>query len=162
MVIADPFCSARNIQRFFQIANTYSLRTMSATNKLFAYGILMWPDVLEAVTGRCMTGEKMTLAGYKRLRAKDRHYPVMLRALKDSVSGVLYTGLTDDEFRCLDTFEGVEYERTEVALGAGAAFAYVLSNDWKHIADSKAWKPEQLTPEDLAMYCVQYTGWTKV
>lgn len=129
---------------------------------LFAYGTLMWPDVLEAVTGRRMAGEKITLAGYKRLRAKDRHYPVILRSPEDSVSGVLYTGLTEEEFQCLDAFEGVEYDRTEVALGEGTAFAYVLSNDWKHIADSKPWIPDPLRPEDVAMFCKEYTGSSKV
>lgn len=129
---------------------------------LFAYGTLMWPEVLEAVMGRRMAGEKVTLAGYKRLRVKGQHYPVMLESPDDSVNGVLYNGLTEEEFHCLDAFEGVEYDRTEVALGEGTAFAYVLSNDWKHIADSCLWKPEQLRPEELAMFCEEYKGWSKV
>lgn len=135
---------------------------MSATNNLFAYGTLMWPDVLKAVTGRRMAGEKMTLPGYKRLRVKNQPYPVIIRSPEDSVSGVLYTGLTEEEFQCLDAFEGVEYDRTEVVLGEATAFAYVLSNDWKHIADSKPWNPDQLKPEDLEMFVEEGSDWPKV
>lgn len=129
---------------------------------LFAYGTLMWPDVLEAVTGRRMEGRKITLSGYKRVRVKDQHYPVILQSEEDSVEGILYLHLTEEEFRCLDAFEGMEYDRTEVLLGEDNAFAYVLSNDWEHVADSTPWKPEDMRPEHLAMFCEEYRGWSEV
>jgi gamma-glutamylcyclotransferase (GGCT)/AIG2-like uncharacterized protein YtfP len=126
---------------------------------LFAYGTLMWPEILESVMGRRMAGEKMVLAGYTRLRVKGQHYPVILQSLEDSVEGVLYTNLTAEEFQSLDAFEGVEYDRTEVCISGTPAFVYVLSDDWKHIADSKPWKPEDLAADELAQFCSDYKGW---
>ncbi|MDF7822959.1 gamma-glutamylcyclotransferase [Pontiellaceae bacterium B12227] len=119
---------------------------------LFAYGTLMWPEVLEAVMGRRMTGGSSTLPGYTRLRAKERHYPVVIQCLEDSVEGVLYTGLTEREFQCLDAFEGEEYDRIEVELGGVRAQVYVLSNAWKHIATHEPWTPDQLRPEHVALF----------
>jgi gamma-glutamylcyclotransferase (GGCT)/AIG2-like uncharacterized protein YtfP len=129
------------------------------TMNLFAYGTLMWTDVLEAVMGRRLEGEKRVLAGYKCLCVKGQHYPAILQSLEDSVEGVLYANLTADEFQSLDAFEGEEYERIEVCIDGTPAFVYVLSEDWKHIVDSNIWKPEVLTAEALAQFCSDYKGW---
>jgi gamma-glutamylcyclotransferase (GGCT)/AIG2-like uncharacterized protein YtfP len=125
---------------------------------LFAYGTLMWPEVLEAVTGRRMTGEKMTLSGYKRLRVKGERYPVVIDSARDSVEGVFYRNLSTREFQCLDRFEGEQYDRIEQTFGAERAFVYVLSKDWKHIAEIEVWGPEHLTEEDLAAFLQEYKG----
>ncbi|MDF7807002.1 gamma-glutamylcyclotransferase [Pontiellaceae bacterium B12219] len=126
---------------------------------LFAYGTLMWPEVLEAVTGRRLAGEKTVLAGYTRLRVKDQLYPVIIPSLDDAVEGVLYRNLTAKEFQALDAFEGEEYDRTAVCIGGTPAFVYVLSEDWKHIADSAPWNPEDFAADELAQFCSGYKGW---
>ena len=69
---------------------------------LFAYGTLMWPGVLEAVTGRRLKGVNAILEGYIRLRVKGQHYPVVVPSPGDSVEGILYSGLTEGELRALD------------------------------------------------------------
>ena len=119
----------------------------------------MWPEVLEAVTGKRMTGTKTVLEGYTRRRVKGEHYPVVIRSLEDSVEGVLYEGLTEEAFRALDIFEGEAYERVAHAVNGTLAFVYVLSDDWKHIAEFRAWHPEDVQPEHLAAFCSEYKGW---
>ena len=126
---------------------------------LFAYGTLMWPEVLESVMGRRLEGCKAVLHGYTRRRVKGQHYPVVFQCLEESVEGVLYKGLTKAEFRALDIFEGEEYDRVELGFDGTPAFVYVLSKDWKHIVDSKPWKPEDLQPGHLAQFCSDYKGW---
>lgn len=127
---------------------------------LFAYGTLMWPEVLESVIGRRPAGEPAVLSGFRRLRVKGEHYPAMVRSAGDSVEGVLYRGLTDEEFRHLNLFEGAEYNRAEVHVNGSPAITYLLSNDWKHIAESRRWEPEHLRPEHLAAFCAEYKGWS--
>ncbi|QBG48503.1 gamma-glutamylcyclotransferase [Verrucomicrobia bacterium S94] len=129
---------------------------------LFAYGTLMWPEVLESVTGRRIAGTAAVLRGYRRLRVKGEHYPVVVPSSADCVEGVLYCGLTMQEFRLLDDFEGDQYDRIEADIGDDTAFVYVLSSDWKHIADSQRWNPEDLKPEQLAEFCSEYCGWDKI
>lgn len=122
----------------------------------------MWPEVLQAVMGRRLEGEPATLEGYTRLRVIGQHYPVIVVSLDDSVAGILYQGLTADEFGRLDAFEGEEYDRIGVCLGDAKAFAYVLSDDCRHIAAPEPWHPEQLTPGQLASFCSEYKGWSEV
>lgn len=119
----------------------------------------MWPEVLEAVTSRCMIGTKAVLEGYTRRGVKGEHYPVVIPSLEDSVEGVLYEGLTTQEFQALDIFEGEAYDRVAHIFNGTAAFVYVLSKDWKHIVDSNPWHPEELNAEHLAAFCSEYKGW---
>lgn len=129
---------------------------------LFAYGTLMWPEVLEAVTGRRMTGTKAVLEGYTRRRVKGEHYPVVIQSLEDSVEGVLYEGLTEREVQVLDDFEGEAYDRVVHEFNGAPAFVYVLSDDWKHIAESLPWNPADFNAEHLAAFCSEYRGWDDV
>ena len=93
---------------------------------LFAYGTLMWPEVLEAVIGKRLSGVPATLHGYIRLRVKGEHYPVVLPSDAASVEGMLYKGLCDTDFAHLDRFEGVEYDRTAVSQDGIEAQVYLL------------------------------------
>lgn len=127
---------------------------------LFAYGTLMWPEVLESVMGRRVAGTEAVLADYVRLRVKDQHYPAVVQSAGDSTKGLLYRGLTTEEFRCLDAFEGEEYDRIEADIAGTRAFVYVLSSRWRHIAEPKRWHPEELRPEMLARFCADYKGWS--
>ncbi|MDZ8117982.1 gamma-glutamylcyclotransferase family protein [Pontiella agarivorans] len=126
---------------------------------LFTYGTLMWPEVLESVIGRRLTGTRAVLEGYIRLRVKGQHYPVAVRSPEDAVEGTLCTGLFPEELQCLDRFEGVEYDRVETDFDGTAAWVYVLSKDWKSIAAPTLWKPADLRPEHLAAFCAEYRGW---
>jgi gamma-glutamylcyclotransferase (GGCT)/AIG2-like uncharacterized protein YtfP len=126
---------------------------------LFTYGTLMWPEVMKAVSGRRPAGEDAVLAGYRRLRVKGEVYPVIVPSADDSVEGLLYRGLDEEALRRLDRFEGEEYERVEVQVGAETAYAYVLSKHCRHIAEDTPWQPEQLAPEHIAAFCSDYKGW---
>ncbi len=117
---------------------------------VFAYGTLMWPEVLEAVTGLQLAGEPHTLMGYKRLRVKGEIYPVIVPSAGDSVDGVLYQDVDVSALGRLDVFEGEAYNRIIESISGTDAWVYVLSDRWRHIADSKCWFPEQLTQDQLA------------
>jgi gamma-glutamylcyclotransferase (GGCT)/AIG2-like uncharacterized protein YtfP len=132
----------------------------SRVMNLFAYGTLMWPEVLEAVIGRSLRGTPAMVRGFLRLRVKGRFYPALVDAhFHDAVEGILYRGLTEEEFRHLDRFEGEEYDRREVGIGAGQAQVYVLSRGCRHLADSCLWRPEDVQQEHLETFCREYKGW---
>ncbi|WP_372806138.1 gamma-glutamylcyclotransferase family protein [Pontiella sp.] len=129
---------------------------------LFAYGTLMWPEVLQSVAGRRLEGTPAILEGYQRLRVVDQHYPVVVPSSGDAVEGMLYLNLTEREFRFLDAFEGEEYDRIEVGIGCETAFVYVLAEAWRHIAADVPWSPDQLTAEHLSAFCSEYKGWAEM
>lgn len=131
-------------------------------NHLFAYGTLMWPEVLAAVIGRPLSGTPATLSGFRRMRVKEELYPALVKSYsREAVKGILYRDLTEEEFRFLERFEGEEYDRKEVCIGAEQAQVYVLSRAWRHIADSRLWRPEDMQKEHLEAFCSEYKGWSK-
>ena len=126
---------------------------------LFAYGTLMWPEVLESVIGRSLSGTPAILRDHLRLRIKGEHYPAVIPRAGHSVPGILYQGLGDADFRQLDRFEGEEYNRLMKPIGAVEAQVYVFGERYRHLLDDQAWWPEQMTPAQLADFCREYKGW---
>ena len=125
---------------------------MNEAHTLFAYGTLMREEVLETVIGRRLQGERAVLSGYRRLCVKGQCYPVLVPSADDTVEGLLYRGITEREIVLLDAFEGCEYDRIGECVNGVPAQVYVLSPAWKHMADSRTWLPEMLTPEQVASF----------
>lgn len=130
--------------------------------QLFAYGTLMWPEVMQSVVGRRLLGVSARLSGYRRLRVKGEHYPVIIASLEDTVDGILYTDLSEHEFELLDQFEGEEYERVSVRIGNSEAQVYVLADGWWHIVNPCIWRAEDVRPEHLRSFCNEYKGWNSL
>jgi gamma-glutamylcyclotransferase (GGCT)/AIG2-like uncharacterized protein YtfP len=126
---------------------------------LFAYGTLMWPEVLESVVGRRLEGAPATVAGFRRYCVEGQSYPAAVAAEGERMEGVVYRDLTEREFRGLDAFEGEEYDRIEVMAGGAAVQIYVLSPAWTHILSPEPWSPERMSPGQLAEFCAEYKGW---
>lgn len=126
---------------------------------LFAYGTLMWPEVLEAVIGRRLQGTPAVVHGYRRLRVRGERYPAVVPSASDSVEGILYGNLGDSEFEHLDRFEGLEYDRRTALVNGLEAQLYVLAGAYRHLADRALWRPEDMQAEHLAAFCTEYKGW---
>ncbi|KLT45811.1 PLP-dependent transferase, partial [Cutaneotrichosporon oleaginosum] len=99
------------------------------TFQLFAYGTLMVPAILLRVLGR--KGEDLKfqdaiLHGYTRHHVKDADYPGLIGSEKlaelgadagdNATRGTLVSGLTPNDMRLLDVFEGDEYERVTASV----------------------------------------------
>jgi gamma-glutamylcyclotransferase (GGCT)/AIG2-like uncharacterized protein YtfP len=124
---------------------------------LFAYGTLMWPEVIAAVVNRPLSGMPATLHGFLRIRVKGERYPALVDShSNDAVEGLLYCGLTRADFRQLDRFEGGQYDRREVCIGSDQAQVYVLSRALRHLADFRPWRPEDMEAECLEAFCREY------
>lgn len=85
-------------------------------NIIFAYGTLMLPEVMEAVTGGRFRSEAATLKDYARYRFKRRVYPGLAREEDGCVTGVVYPGLDGRSIQLLDQFEGPCYKRLAVMV----------------------------------------------
>ncbi len=101
-------------------------------NRLFCYGTLQLPEVMKAVTGQTYHGVSARLPGYAIYRVKDVEYPGVIEAPDNKTSGVLYRGVSDEDLKVLDLFEGELYERSllEVKAKDGKsyhAWVYVIS-----------------------------------
>jgi len=124
-------------------------------NRLFAYGTLLFPEVLRVVTGRALDARPATLDRHRRHRVVGEIFPAVIEAGDDDrVVGALYDGLTGDDWRRLDRFEGDLYDRRVVVVRCGGARVeaqtYVLGAAARHRLDARAWDPEAFALEHLA------------
>ena len=91
---------------------------------LFCYGTLMDMDVLAAVLRRdvsSISSFPAGLAGFRRVRARDHTFPILLPSPGDRVEGLLLAALEPEDITRLDAYEGPGYARhvVEVSTGRG-------------------------------------------
>lgn len=80
-------------------------------HRLFCYGTLQIPAVLEAVIGHRLQGMRTVLPGYAACQIRRAEYPGLVRSPGDKTSGRLYSHVTRLELDVLDRFEGRLYRR---------------------------------------------------
>ena len=101
---------------------------------VFAYGSLMFSDVLFAVTGAWMRSESAAVRGHCVYAVKGKSYPALLRLPAGVAQGRLYRGISAAQLKRLDAFEGTWYVRRRV---------HVLTAQGRTVAFAYAWHPAQ-------------------
>ncbi|MFM8928779.1 MAG: gamma-glutamylcyclotransferase family protein [Betaproteobacteria bacterium] len=150
----------------------------------FAYGSLMWPDIMTRVCGREVSALQHTQAwlhGHARHPVRGQDYPGLVpQSGAQALQGVLYTGLTPQDFQRLDAFEGQEYERVPVEVvlehpattdglaPAGAApaarqktWVYRYRPEFEHRLEPGDWSPQAFEAQGKARFCARYVGFTQ-
>ena len=111
-----------------------------ATEALFAYGTLQYPDVQCEQFGRLLSGTADALTGYRLGRiaiadpevvrkSGESHYPVLAPDSEGSqrIAGTLYW-MTKQELDAADIYEAEDYKRQRVRLESGEeAWVYVAA-----------------------------------
>jgi gamma-glutamylcyclotransferase (GGCT)/AIG2-like uncharacterized protein YtfP len=139
---------------------------MSASTmfRLFAYGTLQLPEVLQAVIGQRREGVPALLSGYRRFCVPGKPYPAMVVDGASSVPGLLYDGLSAAELELLDYYEGELYERHELLVQVQSAqlpaMSYVLGSAHGALVTEEPWNLQAFEREHLARY-LQRLGHTR-
>jgi len=107
--------------------------------RLFAYGTLLVPEVMEIVTGRGFASEPARLADHRCRLLRGAVYPGVLPVRGETTQGRVHHGLDARALERTDRFEGALYERRalEVTLARGTgceAFVYVLRSEHRALA----------------------------
>ena len=133
----------------------------------------MWPDIMARVCGRDpLTGfaaggcQPSWLDGHARHPVLGQDYPgLVVDHLAPPLRGVLYRGITPQEWVRLDAFEGLEYERVQVWVRPGTqvaarepAWAYRFRDEFVHRLGPGAWSEEAFAAEGKARFCARYIG----
>jgi len=130
---------------------------------LFAYGTLMWPEILADVIGRSLESVPAQLSNARRLRVRDEVYPAVVPESGAQIGGAVYIGLTHTEMVALDRFEGPEYERrfveVETPSGPIEAAVYFTSQNGLELLEKEEWLPEHLPPALVDRFRDTYKGW---
>ena len=116
--------------------------------RIFAYGTLLFDDVMEAVVGHCFDGAPARLRGYERRRVQARSYPAIVTAEDKITEGIVFSGLDEETLARLDVFEGSSYIREWVTLETGAgAWTYVVAPGQEHLLSEQPWDPDDFLLE---------------
>jgi gamma-glutamylcyclotransferase (GGCT)/AIG2-like uncharacterized protein YtfP len=136
---------------------------MTETNDLFAYGSLMCPDIMAAVSGLDLEGRQAVLPGYRRLLVRGEQYPGVVPAPEASVTGVVYQNITPEGWARLDRFEGVMYERSPVGIayndgGSGLVCCYLFKPAFHDRLTSEDWDFAAFLRQGKTIFQNQYCG----
>jgi len=125
-------------------------------HRVFAYGTLCVREIMERIVGRPHALLPAVLQGYSRRSLKDRAYPALVHDPSTSTRGMLYLGLSDEELRKLDDYEGREYDRelveAETRHGPTSCFVYVLSPRHAKLALQEIWDLGKFLDDHVSQY----------
>ena len=137
--------------------------TAATASKLFVYGTLLAPEVLNGLLRRVPSHQPALLHGFSRWKVQSYPtIPAIIRSAGGSVEGHLLEDLTEQELRALDYYEDDGYERLVVEVcprGDGflsetiEAHAYVWPSDHAdELAVGDGWSYDEFRSERLARF----------
>jgi gamma-glutamylcyclotransferase (GGCT)/AIG2-like uncharacterized protein YtfP len=130
----------------------------------FAYGSLIFEEVMTAVTGRKYSGLDARLEGFARYRVKDESYPGIVASEHSFVDGFLYRRIDPTALSLLDRFEGEYYKRESVEVTTGnakePAQAYIFRPEFSQLLTREAWQKDVFKEHHLSGFLARYKGFT--
>jgi len=130
---------------------------------IFAYGTLLIPEVMYAVTARKFRFEKAILKGYARFRVKGESYPGIIPVTDAMTEGIIYLDVDEWSLERLDEFEGDLYQRTPVRVETEEreirdAETYVIKPEYRGCLSSKKWNVTEFSQKHLKAFLETYQG----
>lgn len=123
---------------------------------VFTYGSLMFPAIWQRVVRGSYRSMPAVLRGYARHAVRGASYPGIVWNRDASVDGVLYCDVEEADLIALDRFEGCEYRRQTVTVGAAdgetvSAVTYLFVAE--HRLSNAPWQPQDL---DIAQFIADH------
>ncbi|MDJ0848718.1 MAG: gamma-glutamylcyclotransferase family protein [Myxococcota bacterium] len=131
------------------------MRPKADARRIFTYGTLAAPEVMEALLGWCPPARPAVLEDHARYALRGRDYPGLVAEPGARTEGLLYEGLEAPAMARLDHFEGNLYERRVVHVHTTAseralAEVYVVPEAGRHLLAGDAWDLEHFRRTRLA------------
>ncbi len=133
---------------------------------IFAYGTLMIPEVMYAVTTREFLFKNAMLRGYARFTVKGESYPGIIPVTDATTEGIIYFNVDKLSLARLDAFEGDLYQRTPVRMETEKdeilnAETYVIRPEYRGYLSSKEWNVKEFNQKHLGAFLETYQGFQK-
>jgi gamma-glutamylcyclotransferase (GGCT)/AIG2-like uncharacterized protein YtfP len=116
------------------------------STRVFVYGTLEIPTIVERVCGCALPQREAVLRGYARFLLKGQCYPAVTEDRKSSVEGSLLEQVNVAVLARLDAYEGEQYERRALYVEAGGnelkAWVYVLKSEYTSLLSRTPWDRE--------------------
>ena len=122
---------------------------------LFIYGTLLFPELVEKLTGKRFYSIPAILKGYKRFAVKGCDYPAIIADIKFDVHGVLLLNVDEKSMGLLTYYEGRDYVKSKVEVISEKqnydAVAFVWANDIAFLEDFD-WNHKSFKENSLSFY----------
>lgn len=133
------------------------------TTDFFAYGSLMFEDIMSSVSGSRYECGPALLRDYRRSAIRGEVYPGIRPKKGEVVTGCVYFNLTQTTWQRLDLFEGEMYRREtiEVEFADGhtaSAQTYVVQPQFASRLSHSEWSPEEFLRAGKSQFQVRYRG----
>ena len=131
--------------------------TDETVSEIFVYGTLIFPQVMEAVTGRPHEGQTAKLHNFAAYKVVGDVYPGIWHLEGVTTDGILYQDISPEDLEVLDRYEGEEYNREllEVETEDGnmhRAWAYTYRPAYRHMLSETPWNAEYFNESELEAY----------
>lgn len=128
-----------------------------AVSDVFVYGTLIFPKIMQAVTGKTFDGQTARLHDFAAFKVIGESYPGLWHLEGVTTEGVLYHGLSEEELAMIDRYEGEEYQREilEVETEDGRvhrAWVYMYRPAYRHMLSEVPWSAEHFNEQDINEY----------
>jgi len=131
--------------------------------KIFAYGTLLIPSVMYAVTASEFRFKNAILRGYARFTVKGECYPGIIPVADAVTKGIVYFDVDKLSLERLDVFEGDLYQRTPIMVEMEGgeisnAEAYVIRSNFRNHLSSSEWNAKEFVQKYLKAFLETYSG----
>jgi gamma-glutamylcyclotransferase (GGCT)/AIG2-like uncharacterized protein YtfP len=133
---------------------------------IFAYGTLMIPDVMYAVTTHEFRFVDAILRGYARFMVKGVSYPGIIPVTDAITEGIIYFDADELSLARLDKFEGDLYQRTPIQAENQDgkilnAETYIVKPECRDSLSLQKWDVEEFVQNSLEAFLNTYKGFTQ-
>lgn len=132
---------------------------MNYSLPLFAYGTLMFPQIIRTVIDRVPSSVSAVAHGYARLEVIGQSFPGMVEATSTpgaTVSGMLYENLTPAEWQLLNDYESTFYVLSEIEVECDGhptkALTYLVAPSEREVLSDSPWEEEAFRKKYLDTY----------
>lgn len=114
-------------------------------DRLFVYGTLQYPHLLQHLLGRIPPHQPAILHHFARYTIRNADYPGIIPFPGARTDGILLTGIQPAEWERLDQYEDDLYERRTVTLllpdeTRTTAFTYIIPEHNRHALTNLPWQ----------------------
>ena len=123
---------------------------------LFAYGTLIFEEILSKLLGAEHISIPGLLENYKIIKFYNAEYPGIIPDIESNVSGKIIFGINEQDISILDAYEGVMYKRSILKVKALSkeydCHVYVVDDNYREELSEEPWCPIDFKNNSLNNY----------
>ena len=134
------------------------MKTYGSYNKrVFVYGPLRFPEVMELIAGRQYPGTKATLRVYACVRVNDQVYPGLVYKPSAQTEGFLYEDMDDAVVKRIEAFKGDMYKLSALEVDTfdgrklGAA-VHITKPEYRNSLLNELWNADAFRQNQLTEF----------